>query len=598
MFKRIFIGVALLVSVGFIPFFASAQTVEEQIAALQAQVQALLQQIERLKANPPVPTPPVPSVFCYTFLSNLRMGDRGVNVENLTIALVREGLLAERSSNFSSTFDDVLAKAVIAFQEKYSLEILASHGITHGTGFVGASTRTKLNALYGCGIVSHIIVEPPPPPVGPTHPPVPVDNLSASPTSLSFTATQGASSPSSQKFTVGYKNASWIVAVSGGSWLSTDSTGVTYGGSGAGDRDVIVYANQSGLSPGTYTGTVTISGQATPSVTVNVTLTVTSPETASAPTASLSVTPSVVSAGQNLTYTWSSANASSWSWGIHIYDKNGAQVASDGCSMYASTWSGPPGGKSASGSGSGPTAACQAGYSYTIFYTAKNSSGQTATKDAQVTVQPAATTATSCSLSFSKTNITVGDTVTWTANSSTPGFKAYWYGKKNETTDAYGTLLAGTTNFTQNYTYTSSDVGTYTRYLVLKDSSGSNICTTNTVNATVSAASTATIPTASLSVTPSAISAGQNLTYTWSSANASSWSWSILVYKNGAQVSADGCGTSASNWSGPVGGNSASGSWSGPVATCQAGYSYTILYNAKNSAGQTAVKDAQVNVSQ
>ncbi|MBI1866227.1 MAG: hypothetical protein HYS02_00470, partial [Candidatus Staskawiczbacteria bacterium] len=47
-------------------------------------------------------------------------------------------------------FDERLASAVSEFQEKYASEILAPYGLKRGTGYVGPSTRKKLNTLYGC----------------------------------------------------------------------------------------------------------------------------------------------------------------------------------------------------------------------------------------------------------------------------------------------------------------------------------------------------------------------------------------------------------------------------------------------------------------
>ncbi len=78
---------------------------------------------------------------------NLKYNDSGDDVELLQAWLVKdpevypEGLV-------TGWFGPLTKKAVIRFQKKYADEVLAPWGIIEGTGFVGSTTRDKLNALY------------------------------------------------------------------------------------------------------------------------------------------------------------------------------------------------------------------------------------------------------------------------------------------------------------------------------------------------------------------------------------------------------------------------------------------------------------------
>lgn len=150
------LGVTLLslivvgvLAIGFIAPQAKAATTAE----LQAQIQSLLAQVQQLQALLSQQGGQV--AWCHNFNSNLKIGDSGSEVQALHNALANEGFLDEKFVN-SNNFDENTASAVTGFQEKYASEILTSWGLKYGTGFVGATTRAKLNKLYGC-----VVVQPP-----------------------------------------------------------------------------------------------------------------------------------------------------------------------------------------------------------------------------------------------------------------------------------------------------------------------------------------------------------------------------------------------------------------------------------------------------
>jgi len=101
--------------------------------------------------------------------------------------------------------------------------------------------------------------------------------ISLSPTSLTYTATQGGTNPANQ--TVSLTNTggtlNWTVS-DNASWLSVSPA------SGSSSSTLTAAVNTSGLAAGTYNGTITVSATGSSSQTVAVTLTVSAPTTSSA----------------------------------------------------------------------------------------------------------------------------------------------------------------------------------------------------------------------------------------------------------------------------------------------------------------------------
>jgi len=153
--KKFSLMVAFL-GILIVPNFTSAATVEElqaQISALLAQLQSLQAQLNQVQGTT--------QTWCHNFDVNLKFGDSGNEVEALQRALEKEGLAPSKDWDMRGGegyrgieyyFGELTASAVSGFQEKYKDEILAPLGLKYGTGFVGKSTRAKLNALYGCGV--------------------------------------------------------------------------------------------------------------------------------------------------------------------------------------------------------------------------------------------------------------------------------------------------------------------------------------------------------------------------------------------------------------------------------------------------------------
>jgi hypothetical protein len=92
--------------------------------------------------------------MCYFWSNNLKIGDTGEVVYKLKMALSYEGFLdidsVQQNVRAGMIFDESTASAVVGFQQKYANEILAPNGLSFGTGYVGVSTRAKLNSIFKC----------------------------------------------------------------------------------------------------------------------------------------------------------------------------------------------------------------------------------------------------------------------------------------------------------------------------------------------------------------------------------------------------------------------------------------------------------------
>ncbi len=156
-----------------------------------------------------------------------------------------------------------------------SITITAAGGSLAPSTYSGSVILTTSNNIQTTIPVGLAITAPP--------------NISANPTSLSFSALAGQSNPAAQTISVSASNnggvnyTTSVATQSGGNWLSAAASGTTPG-------SISVTVNISGLTSATYNGSVTINapGAVNNPITVPVTLTV-----ASAP--SLTASPSTLS---------------------------------------------------------------------------------------------------------------------------------------------------------------------------------------------------------------------------------------------------------------------------------------------------------------
>ena len=125
------------------------EALQEQLAALQAQYQDLVGGDEDVE---------VPAACVgVTFDRALAQGMSGDDVKCLQVLLNQEldpdiaASGAGSDGNETSYFGSITKAGVVRFQEKYQEDVLGPWNLTSGTGYVGSTTRAKLNEILAAG---------------------------------------------------------------------------------------------------------------------------------------------------------------------------------------------------------------------------------------------------------------------------------------------------------------------------------------------------------------------------------------------------------------------------------------------------------------
>ncbi len=218
MSKKI-ISVALAIS--FALTMIGPDAVAQTAADLQAQIDALLKTIADLQTQ--LGTVETPAVACYEFTTNLKLGSKGVGVEELQKVLVAGGYLDLVAAGISAPtqYFGSLTKAAVS---KYQV---AKGIVAVGTGYVGSLTRAELNK---CVVPIPTLLPPEPTPT-----PTPTETpATTTPVVTTFSAALAVDNPVSATLACNANNAEVLrVKITGGA-SSTTITGLKFKRFGAG----------------------------------------------------------------------------------------------------------------------------------------------------------------------------------------------------------------------------------------------------------------------------------------------------------------------------------------------------------------------------
>ncbi|MBU4299048.1 hypothetical protein KJ636_03335, partial [Patescibacteria group bacterium] len=159
--KKVILMVSLVAVFGLGFMFntstAQAQTTMVELQALIANLQVQIAQLQKQL----VELQKAPAVWCYDFNITLKYGDTGEEVKALQTAFLKQGFLSDKEiAAESDYFGESMAAAVVDFQLKYKDEISKYAGYSiRASGVFGKGTRTKLNEIYGCGVVQPICTQ-------------------------------------------------------------------------------------------------------------------------------------------------------------------------------------------------------------------------------------------------------------------------------------------------------------------------------------------------------------------------------------------------------------------------------------------------------